>query len=69
MIALTVKMTSLESASAPESVALNVIVSAPFQSVFGIVIVATRAVISTVSDVLPVYVQIISASVLSTSLT
>ena len=37
----------------PGSVAVNVIVSAPFQSTLGIVIVAIRAVMSTVSSLLP----------------
>ena len=52
---------------APGSVARERDGLAPFQSAFGMVIVATRSLIVTVSWVLPEYVQVISASVLSTS--
>ena len=49
------------------SLAVKVIVSLPFQSAFGIVIVATLEEIDTVSCELPEYVQEISESALSTS--
>ena len=69
LTAVTVNVAGSESASRPGSVAVNVIVSDPLHSLPGVVIVATRAVMSTVSSVFPLYVQVISASVLSTSLT
>ena len=50
---LTVNVAGSESVSKSRSVAVKVIVSLPFQLISGIVIVATRAVISTVNSVLP----------------
>ena len=42
LTAVTVKVAGSEAKSRPGSVAVNVMVSEPFQSAFGIVIVATR---------------------------
>ena len=68
--AVTVNAAASESDSRPGSVAVNVIVSLPFQVGDGMAIVATRpASIVTVSSVLPEYVQLRSASRSSTSLT
>ena len=54
LTALTVNVAGSLSARSPGSVAVNVIVSAPFQSASGVVIVAIReASMLTVSSVLP----------------
>jgi len=67
---LTVNVAGSLSVSKPGSVAVNVIVSIPYQSASGIPIVATRFTsIVTVKSVFPEYVHVISSSVLSTSLT
>ncbi len=65
---VTVKVAGSLSDNRPGSVAVNVIVSEPNQSAFGIVIVATRLIsMLTVNSVLPEKVQFISESRLSTS--
>ena len=67
---LTVKVAGSLSVSSPGSVAVNVIFSPPYQSGSGMFIVATRLMsIVTVRLVFPVYVHVISSTVLSTSLT
>jgi len=67
---LTVKVAGSSSDRSPGSVAVNVMVSMPYQSGSGIPIVATRLTsIVTVRSVLPEYVQLISSSVLSGSST
>jgi len=66
----TVNVAGSLSVSSPGSVAVNVMVSIPYQSGSGMLIVATRLMsIDTERSVLPAYVQLISSSVLSTSLT
>ena len=65
---VTVKLAASSSYSVSGSVALNVIVSEPVQSALGAVMMATRlASILTVNSMLPLAVQVISASVLSRS--
>src|SRR5512135_872842 len=61
---VTVNVAGSSSHNASGSVARNVMVSAPVQSRLGMVIVATRETILTVSCVFPEYVQVIWASVL-----
>ena len=67
-VALSLSL-SAPSDPSPVSVAVKVIVSFPFQSSVGAVIVATWFVIETTRFVLPLYVQSISASAVSISLT
>ena len=67
---VTVKVAASSSKSVPGSVARKVIVSAPFHVGDGAVMVATRLTsITTVNSALPEYVQLMSESGLSTSLT
>ena len=69
-IGVTVNVASSSFHKLPGSVALKVMVSLPYQSMFGMVIVAMRLMsIDTVRSVFPVYVQIISLSMLSESFT
>jgi len=51
------------------SVAVNVMVSAPFQSGYGVVIVAIRLIIEIDSSTFPEYVHSMSSSGSSTSVT
>jgi len=57
--AVTVKLAISSSYRPPVSVALKVIDSLPFQSALGRLMVATRADIDTVSELLPLYVHVI----------
>jgi len=68
LTAVTVKVATSLSDKSP-SLAVKVIVSLPFQSAVGTVIVAILEEINTVSCELPEYVQEISESALSTSKT
>ena len=68
-IGVTVNVALSESVRFPVSVAVNVMVSAPFQSGSGIPMVAIRLVMVIVSDVFPVVVQVMLLSGSSTSVT